>query len=74
VNDGHRRRGHACAQVRKHAYVAAMKERQADRLLDEAAREWAKAGMHRELETAAREAEAEAMARAAVAAAEEDRR
>ncbi len=54
---------------RKHAYLAAMYERQADRLLQSAGREWAKATALRDQEVAAREAEGEAMARAAVAAA-----
>ena len=47
-------------KARRHAYVAAALERQAHQQLTDAAREWAKAGRHRELEIAAREAAAEA--------------
>ena len=57
---------------RKHMFRAAMLERQADRLLKEAAGEWARGLELRDLETAAREAAGEARARAALTAAEED--
>jgi hypothetical protein len=59
---------------RKHYYRAAAAERQIHQLQRYVASEWAKALEERDLEIRAREAAAEALARAAVAATEEDRR
>jgi hypothetical protein len=60
-------------KARKHYYRSAAKKLQARELLDESADDWAKAAWHSEQATAAREARAEAMARAAVATAEESK-
>ena len=61
-------------KFRKHLFRAASAERQALQLQKYAASQWSKALAYRDLGAAAREAEHEAKARAAVAATEEDRR